>query len=161
MKGMKERMDLKMLARDVVNLLEERGVRKKSRSFKHIIHITDDEDNRADFSVKVDAPDMPFYIPEVEYILQTCLEVIMGAMRRGENINVRGFGRLALVYREPRRTKDINTGEWIDVKGQFVPKFTFGKELKRMATLYQNSLTEGEVQTRIDIEGLDTDDFDE
>lgn len=147
-------MDIHMLARDVAAIMREHGIKKRIPAAKHTLHVTDDEGNRADFVIKrVDTP-VAYSIEDVETILKNCIVAIETALQLGENISIRGFGKLEVKYREARRTKDIETGEWIDIEGRYVPKFTYGNELRTVARLYENSLMEGIIPTRIDREGV-------
>lgn len=145
-------MDLQGLSKNVCAMLREDDVRKTMNTTRHVLHISDNDGNQTDFILKRQESAVPFYIDDVQIILKYCVQAIENALQNGENINVRGFGKLEVKYREPRRTKDIETGEWIDVAGRYVPKFTFGSELRTVARLYELSLTEGDIITRADRE---------
>ncbi|MCQ2052327.1 MAG: HU family DNA-binding protein [archaeon] len=147
-------MDLKELTRTIASNMKENDIRKTINATRHTLHITDDEGNVADFVLKKKESAVLFTIQDIDAVLRSTIQVIESALQRGESINVRGFGNLGVKYREPRRTKDIETGEWVDVAGRFVPKFTFGNELRRAARLYEDSLDDGKIVTRIDREGL-------
>lgn len=155
-----ETMDTKGLARSIAGVMKESDIRKNMVATKYVLHVTDDDGNRADFALKRRDTAMLFTIEDVETILRTGVQVIEAALQRGESINIRGFGKLEVKYREPRRTKDIETGEWIDVEGRYVPKFTYGADLKTAARLYEHSLND-RLETRIDREGIDDEDLDE
>lgn len=145
-------MDLQGLSRDVCAMLKEDDVRKTMNTTRHVLHISDNDGNQTDFILKRQESPVPFYIDDVQIILKYCVQAIKNALQNGDNINIRGFGKLEVKYREARRTKDIETGEWIDVAGRYVPKFTFGSELRTVARLYELSLTENDIITRADKE---------
>ena len=145
-------MDLHGLARNVCAMLKENDVRKTMNTTRHVLHISDNDGNQTDFVLKRQDSAVPFQIDDIHVILKYCVRAIENALQNGENINVRGFGKLEVKYREARRTKDIETGEWIDVAGRYVPKFTYGTDLRTVARLYEISLTEGDIVTRADRE---------
>lgn len=152
-------MDIHGLAMNVASIMKENDIRKSLATTRHTLHITDDEGNCADFVLKKKDTAVLFTVQDIETILKASIQAIEAALQKGECISARGFGRLEVKYREPRRTRDFDTGEWIDVEGRFIPKFTFGSDLRTAARLYQCSLEEGNIETRIDREGLGDEDF--
>jgi integration host factor subunit beta len=50
--------------------------------------------------------------------------------KRGEKIELRGFGSFRLRKREPRKGRNPKTGDKVDVPPKRVPYFKPGKELK-------------------------------
>lgn len=145
-------MDLHGLSRNVWAMLKDDGVRKVMKATKHVLHISDNDGNQTDFILKRQDPAVLFQVEDIEVILRYCVKAIESALQTGESVNVRGFGKLEVKYREARRTKDIETGEWIDVAGRYIPKFTFGSDLRTVARLYEVSLTENDIETRADKE---------
>lgn len=65
-----------------------------------------------------------------EVIVDTVFESIIGALKRGEKIELRGFGSFRLRKREPRKGRNPKTGDRVDVPPKRVPYFKPGKELK-------------------------------
>jgi integration host factor subunit beta len=57
-------------------------------------------------------------------------ESIIDALKRGEKIELRGFGSFRLRKREPRKGRNPKTGDKVDVPPKRVPYFKPGKELK-------------------------------
>jgi integration host factor subunit beta len=53
-------------------------------------------------------------------------------LRRGEKIELRGFGSFRLRQREPRKGRNPKTGDRVDVPPKKVPYFKPGKELKEL-----------------------------
>jgi integration host factor subunit beta len=65
-----------------------------------------------------------------EVIVDTVFESIIEALKRGEKIELRGFGSFRLRKREPRKGRNPKTGDRVDVPPKRVPYFKPGKELK-------------------------------
>ncbi len=53
-----------------------------------------------------------------------------------------GFGTLKIVLRAPRKARNPQTGEPIDVPAKFVPKFKPSKAMKEMALAYEAPVEE-------------------
>ena len=66
-----------------------------------------------------------------EVIVDTVFESIIDALKRGEKIELRGFGSFRLRKREPRKGRNPKTGDKVDVPPKRVPYFKPGKELER------------------------------
>ncbi len=75
-----------------------------------------------------DAADLPRKHAEV--IVETVFGSIAGALRRGEKVELRGFGSFRLRRREPHTGRNPRTGDRVDVPSKRVAYFTPGKELK-------------------------------
>ena len=67
-----------------------------------------------------------------EVIVDTVFRSIITALRRGEKIELRGFGSFRLRQREPRKGRNPKTGDHVDVPPKKVPYFKPGKELKEL-----------------------------
>ncbi|MBQ01572.1 MAG: integration host factor subunit beta [Acidobacteria bacterium] len=67
-----------------------------------------------------------------EVIVDTVFRSIISALRRGEKIELRGFGSFRLRQREPRKGRNPKTGDRVDVPPKQVPYFKPGKELKEL-----------------------------
>ena len=67
-----------------------------------------------------------------EVIVDTVFRSIIGALHRGEKIELRGFGSFRLRQREPRKGRNPKTGSKVDVPPKKVPYFKPGKELKEL-----------------------------
>ena len=66
----------------------------------------------------------------MEKILEIVFLEIIEALRRGENIEIRGFGSFSLHYRVPRIGRNPKTGTPVILSGKYVPHFKPGKELR-------------------------------
>lgn len=153
-------MKLKDLIRNVTSVLQENDVRKTVPPVKHVLYVSDEEGNTSSFTFKAERTSLTFNLCDVEVVLRTCMDVIIKAIQNGDVIDIKGFGKLELGYREPRTQVDFS-GKEIQVTGRFLPKFRVGNDLRRAAVFYQESLSDSLV-TRIDTEGLiDDDEYEE
>lgn len=133
-------MNRKELVRRVASVMRENNVRKPVSSPKQVFHISDDDGNTKDFVIRKTDKSVIFTADDVEAIVDACLFVIEDAMKRGEPVSIRGFGTLGLKYRKPRATKKLGTDEWVDIDARYIPKFTFGNDLRMCAKVYELSL---------------------
>ncbi len=67
-----------------------------------------------------------------EVIVDTVFRSIITALRRGEKIELRGFGSFRLRQREPRKGRNPKTGDRVDVPPKRIPYFKPGKELREL-----------------------------
>ena len=67
-----------------------------------------------------------------EVIVDTVFRSIVTALRRGEKIELRGFGSFRLRQREPRKGRNPKTGDRVDVPPKRIPYFKPGKELREL-----------------------------
>lgn len=130
-------MNKKDLARKVTNVLRDNKVKKPIAERTHTFHITDDEGNKATFSVKKKGTSVIYTIDDVINIIDACISVIIDAIKHGEEIAIHSFGTLKLHHRKARMTREPISGEWCEVKARYVPKFFFGKDLRVAARMYE------------------------
>lgn len=71
---------------------------------------------------------------DAEVIVETVFSSIIGALHKGEKVELRGFGSFRTRERGPRRGRNPKTGEPVDVPAKRVPYFKPGKELKEYFT---------------------------
>lgn len=135
-------MTKKDLISRVVSVLQSNGISKRVSTPKQVFHISDDEGNKKDFSVRKTDKEVSFNSNDVAFILDACLLVVEDAIKHGEEVTLHGFGTLGLHHRAARKTKKIGTDEWIDIEARYVPKFVSGNNLKLAAKLYELSLLE-------------------
>ena len=67
-----------------------------------------------------------------EIIVDTVFGNIAEALHKGEKVELRGFGSFRLRRREPRRGRNLRTGDRVDVPSKRVAYFKPGKELKEL-----------------------------
>lgn len=126
--------------RRVSEVLRENNIKKPVHIPKQTLHISDDDGHSKDFYIKSTDKKVIFTRDDVAAIIDTCIFVIEESLKQGEPITIHGFGSLGLNYRKPRSTKLIGTDEKIQVDGRYVPKFSFGNDLRMCARIYELSL---------------------
>ncbi len=67
---------------------------------------------------------------DVEVIVNTIFDSMTEALRRGDRIEIRGFGSFEVRIRKPRIGRNPKTGNAVDVGERLVPFFKVGKELR-------------------------------
>jgi integration host factor subunit beta len=65
-----------------------------------------------------------------EVIVDTIFESVIGALKSGDKIEIRGFGSFRIRQRKPRVGRNPKTGEKVDVPAKRVPYFKPSKELR-------------------------------
>ena len=58
------------------------------------------------------------------------VEIVTGALRKGDKVNITGFGIFKVADRKAREGRNPRTGETIQIKASKKPRFTPGKLLK-------------------------------
>lgn len=135
-------MNKKELISRVTEALRANNMRKPISVKKHTFHITDEDGNAADFHIKQQDKNVLYTVDDTANIIDACLAVILDAIKNGEEISIKGFGNLGLHYRAARRTKEPNSSEWCEIEAHYVPKFSYGNDLRMAAKLYEVSLGE-------------------
>jgi integration host factor subunit beta len=67
-----------------------------------------------------------------EVIVDTLFESVIGALKTGDKIEIRGFGSFRTRQRNARTGRNPKTGEKVDVPAKRVPYFKPSKELRDM-----------------------------
>src|SRR5881409_261295 len=67
---------------------------------------------------------------ELETIVETIFDSIIGALQKGEKIEIRGFGSFRTRERRGRVGRNPKTGEKVEVPAKKIPFFKPSKELK-------------------------------
>ncbi len=67
-----------------------------------------------------------------EVIVDTIFDAVIGALRSGDKIEIRGFGSFRIRQRNPRIGRNPKTGEKVEVPAKKVPYFKPSKELRDM-----------------------------
>ena len=65
-----------------------------------------------------------------EVIVDTLFEAVIGALRSGDKIEIRGFGSFRTRQRNARTGRNPKTGDKVDVPAKRVPFFKPSKELR-------------------------------
>ncbi len=67
---------------------------------------------------------------EAGMAVDTVLDVIEKALKKGQKVTLPGFGTFSVVKRAARKGRNPRTGEPLKIKASKAPKFTAGKGLK-------------------------------
>lgn len=137
-----EKMNKRQLVSRIAEVMRLNNVRKQVLVPKKVLHISDDDGNHKDFVVKSADKNVLFSVDDVENVIDAAIQVIEESLKVGEPVTVQGFGTLGLKYRKARATKQVGTDEWIDIAARYVPKFSFGNDLRMAAKLYELSLSD-------------------
>lgn len=65
-----------------------------------------------------------------EVIVDTIFDSVIGALKAGDKIEIRGFGSFRIRQRKPRIGRNPKTGAKVDVPAKRVPYFKPSKELR-------------------------------
>ena len=135
-------MNKKDLVNKITEVLCDNNIRKPVSAQKSVLHISDDDGNQSDFVIKKPSTNLLFTNKDTSAFVDAALLVIEEALKNGEDITIHGFGSLGLKLRAARRTKHPETGEDVEIDARYVPKFSFGQNLRTAAKLYELSLNE-------------------
>lgn len=62
--------------------------------------------------------------------LEAAIDAISSSLKRGDKVQLTGFGVFEVRARQARKGKNLRTGETIDIPASKVPAFKAGKALK-------------------------------
>ena len=125
--------------RRVASILRENDMKKPVTVKKTVFHISDDNGNAADFTIKQNDKQVIYTVDDVACIVEACLVAVEDALKNGERVTIKGFGSLGLRKRAPRKIKQVGTDTWCDVDGRLVPNFHFGNALRMAARVFEMS----------------------
>lgn len=72
---------------------------------------------------------------DTEVVVNTIFDSMVEALKRGDRIEIRGFGSFQVKLREARDGRNPKTGEPVHIGAKRTPFFKVGKELKEMVDL--------------------------
>jgi integration host factor subunit beta len=70
------------------------------------------------------------YQRDIENIVSAILDEMVEALRRGDRVELRGFGTLSAKLRGPRQGRNPRTGAIVAVGRKAIPAFKTGKEMR-------------------------------
>ncbi len=70
---------------------------------------------------------------DIARVIDLFFEIVKDGLKRGEHIELRGFGTFEVRTREERTARNPKTGEAVKVPKRKVPYFRPGKELKAIS----------------------------
>lgn len=65
-----------------------------------------------------------------EAVIEALIEHMVKTLKKGEEVNIAGFGKFSVKKRAARNARNPKTGETVLVPATTVPKFTAAKALK-------------------------------
>jgi len=74
-----------------------------------------------------------------EVIVETIFDSVIGALQKGDKIEIRGFGSFRIRERNPRIGRNPKTGDRVDVPAKRVPYFKPSKELRDLVNPGESS----------------------
>ena len=67
---------------------------------------------------------------DIELSVKTIIKSMVKSLRKGERIEIRGFGSFSLRYRKSRVGRNPKSGQSVNIEERYVPHFKPGKNLK-------------------------------
>ena len=67
---------------------------------------------------------------DIELSVKTIINSMVNSLRKGERIEIRGFGSFSLRYRKSRVGRNPKSGQSVNIEERYVPNFKPGKNLK-------------------------------
>ena len=67
---------------------------------------------------------------DIELSVKTIIKSMVNYLKKGERIEIRGFGSFSLRYRKPRVGRNPKSGQSVNIEERYVPHFKPGKNLK-------------------------------
>ena len=67
---------------------------------------------------------------DIELSVKTIINSMVISLKKGERIEIRGFGSFSLRYRKPRVGRNPKSGQSVNIEERYVPHFKPGKNLK-------------------------------
>ena len=74
---------------------------------------------------------------DIELSVKTIIESMVNSLKKGQRIEIRGFGSFSLRYRKPRVGRNPKSGQSVNIEERYVPHFKPGKNLKERVKLKQ------------------------
>ncbi len=74
-----------------------------------------------------------------EVIVETVFDAVIGALKRGDKIEIRGFGSFRIRQRKPRVGRNPKTGARVEVPAKRVPYFKPSKDLRDIVNPAESS----------------------
>jgi len=85
---------------------------------------------KSELIARLAAQNPTLYHRDIERLVGTVFDTIIGALERGDRVELRGFGAFSVRMREARIGRNPRTGEAVQVEAKAVPFFKMGKGMK-------------------------------
>jgi integration host factor subunit beta len=79
---------------------------------------------------RISAQNPHLFERDIEKIVNAILDEMVEALRRGDRVEVRGFGSFSVKLREARQGRNPRTGTVVEVAKKALPAFKTGKEMR-------------------------------
>jgi len=84
---------------------------------------------KSELILKIAEQNPHLYHRDVERIVNTIFDEIVGSLAAGNRVELRGFGAFSVKKRDARQGRNPRTGQIVSVAEKHVPFFKTGKEL--------------------------------
>jgi nucleoid DNA-binding protein len=64
-------------------------------------------------------------------VIESLLDTVTRTLRKGDEVNITGFGKFSVIKRAERQGVNPRTGERVKIKASKAPKFSAGASLKQ------------------------------
>ncbi|CUU05329.1 DNA-binding protein HU-beta [Candidatus Thermokryptus mobilis] len=71
-------------------------------------------------------------VADIERIIDGAISIIMDSLKRGDYVQIRGFGTFRVVKRKARIARNPKKGEIVPLEDRYVPDFKPTREFKQM-----------------------------
>src|SRR5689334_4369939 len=85
---------------------------------------------KSDLIQRIASQNRHLYQRDIEKIFSAILDEIVEALRRGDRVELRGFGTFSAKLRGARQGRNPRTGAVVSVAKKAVPYFKMGKEMR-------------------------------
>ncbi len=82
--------------------------------------------------VRILAEKIGLKIEEVERVIDGAIALIMDSLKKGDYVQIRGFGTFRVVKRKARIARNPKKGEIVPLDDRYVPDFKPTREFKQM-----------------------------
>ena len=85
---------------------------------------------KSELVARLAAQNPTLYHRDIERLVNTVFDTIIGALENGDRVELRGFGAFSVRNRDSRIGRNPRTGESVQVPAKSVPFFKMGKGMK-------------------------------
>jgi integration host factor subunit beta len=85
------------------------------------------------------------YQRDVARVVDAIFERITDALKKGDRVEIRGFGAFSVRVREARTGRNPRTGQLVSVKRKINPYFKSGKEIRTTLNLSSEEVNDNSV----------------
>ena len=85
---------------------------------------------KSELIARLAAQNPTLYHRDIERLVSTVFDTIIGALENGDRVELRGFGAFSVRMREARIGRNPRTGDAVQVEAKAVPFFKMGKGMK-------------------------------